>query len=77
VVVQTRSGEQTQFVVHQIDGETLVASDGRRYARPDLVFVQRKALDGPKTVILVAAISGVAFIAFVISVGILLTENSR
>jgi hypothetical protein len=77
VIVQTRSGEQTQFVVQQIDGETLVASDGRRYARPDVVFLQRKALDGPKTAGLVAAISGAAFIAIVVSIGLWLTKNSQ
>ena len=33
VFVHTRDGEQVCFVVQHIDGETLIATGGRRYAR--------------------------------------------
>ena len=77
VVVQTHAGARTQFVVRDIDGETLIASDGRRYARSDLTSVQRKALSGPKTAGLVAAIAAGAFVVVAVTVGRWLGENSR
>jgi hypothetical protein len=74
VVVQTRDGMSRRFVVQQIDGETLVAADGRRYVRSDLLRVQRKVVSGPKTAILIAGVgAGVCMLA----VGIWLTKNSR
>lgn len=77
VVVQTRAGERTSFIVQRIDGETVIASDGRRYVRSDLVRVQRKAFSGPKTTGLIAGIAGGVFVAVAIAVGLWLQENSR
>lgn len=77
VVVHTRDGEQASFVVQGIDGETLVASSGRRYVRSDLVLVQRKAVSGPKTAGLIAAIAGGVFVVVAITVGFWLAENSQ
>jgi uncharacterized lipoprotein YajG len=77
VVVQTRDGERARFVVQQIDGETLIAADGRRYVRSDLLHVQRKALSGPKTAGLIAGIAGGGFVLVAIAVGRYLQENSR
>ena len=77
VLVQTRAGERARFVVQQIDGETLIAPDGRRYLRSDLVRVQHKALSGPKTAGLVAGIAGGVFVLLALAVGRWLSENSR
>jgi hypothetical protein len=77
VVVQTRGGEQACFIVQRIDGETLIASDGRRYVRSDLVRVERKAFSGPKTAGLIASIAGGVFVIVAITVGLWLGKNSR
>ena len=77
VVVQTRDGERARVVVQRIDGETLVAADGRRYVRSDLVSVQRKTLSGPKTAGLIAGIAGGVFVVVMIAVGRYLAENSQ
>ena len=58
VVVETRDGEQWRFVVQEVDGEVIVAPGGVRYARQDIVRVQRKSFSGPKTFGLIAGIVG-------------------
>jgi hypothetical protein len=63
-------------VVQQIDGETLIAADGRRYVRSDLLLVQRKALDGRKTTELIVGIAGAALVVFVSAMASWLGENS-
>ena len=77
VVVLTRDGASARFVVQQVDGETLVATDGRRFGSSDLVRVERKEFSAPKTFGLVAGIAGAAFLIIAISVGHWLAENSR
>jgi hypothetical protein len=77
VVVLTKGGEQASFVVQQIEGDTLVASDGRRFVVGNLVRVERKAFSGAKTAGLIAAIAGGAFLVVVVTVGVWLGENSR
>ena len=77
VVVLTRDGASARFVVQQIEGQTLIATDGRRFAGSDLVRVERKEFSGPKTVGLIAAIAGGAFLVVAISVGHWLAENSQ
>lgn len=77
VVVETRGGEQASFIVQRIDGETIIASDGRRYVRSDLVRVQRKAVSGPKTAGLIAGIAGGVFVVVAITVGLWLGKASR
>ena len=74
VVVQTRDGLSTRFVVQRIDGETLVAADGRRYVRSDLLHVQRRTFSGLKTAVLIAGVGGGVLM---LSVGLWLTANSR
>jgi uncharacterized lipoprotein YajG len=74
VVVHTRDGVRARFVVRQIDGETLVAADGRRYVRSDLRRVQRKAFSGWKTAGLIA---GGVFVAVEVAVGHWLAKHSR
>ena len=77
VVVLTKGGDQASFVVQRIEGDTLVASDGRRFDLPDLVRVERKTVSGAKTAGLIAAIAGGAFLVVAITVGAWLGENSR
>jgi hypothetical protein len=73
VAVQTRDGVFARFVVRQIDGETLIAADGRRYVRSDLLRVQRKTFSGLKTAGLIA---GGVFVLVEIAVGLWLARNS-
>ena len=77
LVVLTKSGEQASFVVQRIEGDTLVASDGRRFVLSDLARVERKAFSGAKTTGLIAAIAGGAFLVVAITVGVWLGENSQ
>jgi len=77
VVVLTRDGASARFVVQQVDGETLIATDGRRFAGSDVVRVEREESSRPKTVGLIAAIAGGAFVIIMISVGHWLAENSQ
>jgi hypothetical protein len=76
VVVHTRDGESARVVVQQIDGETLIAADGRRYVRSDLQLVQRKALDRWKTTELVVGLAAGALVVFVSAVASWLGDNS-
>lgn len=76
VVVHTRDGESARFVVQQIDGETIIAADGRRYVRSDLQLVQRKAVDRWKTTELIVGIAAGALVVFVSAVASWLGENS-
>lgn len=48
VVVYTRGGERARFVVQQIDGETLVAADGRRYVRSNCCASIARRSAGPR-----------------------------
>ena len=77
VVVLTKGGAQASVVVQRIEGDTLVASDGRRFVLGDLVRVERKAFSGAKTAGLIAAIAGGAFLIVAVTVGVWLGENSR
>ena len=77
LVVLTKSGEQASFVVQRIEGDTLVASDGRRFVLSDLARLERKAFSGAKTTGLIAAIAGGAFLVVAITVGVWLGENSQ
>lgn len=76
VVVQTRDGAHARFVVQQIDGETLIAPNGRRYVRSDLLRVERKAFSGRKTAGLIAGIAGGVFVLVAIAVGRWLHDNT-
>lgn len=77
VVVVTRGGDQTSFAVQRIEGETLVAQDGRRYLASELVRVERKTVSGAKTAWLIAGIAGGVFMVVALTVGVWLGENSR
>ena len=74
VVVQTTGGEHGPFVVDRIDADTIVARGGARYRRADIVRLERRALSGPKTAVL---IGGIAAGAVMLSVGAWLAQNSR
>jgi hypothetical protein len=74
VVVHTADGEQGPFVVDRIDGETIVARGGARFTRQSIVRLERRALSGPRTAIL---IGGVAAGAVMLAVGAWLSRNSR
>jgi len=76
VVVHTRDGERARFVVRQIDGQTLIAADGRRYVRSDLSLVQRKAVNGWKTTELIVGIAAGVLVVFVSAMASWLGENS-
>lgn len=74
VVVQTPDGKQGLFVVDRIDGDTIVVRGGTRFARQDIVRLERRAISGPKTALLIGGIAaGVVWL----SVGAWLTRNSR
>ena len=77
VVVLTRDGASARFVVQQVEGETLIAADGRRFAGSDVVRVEREESNRPKTIGLIAAIAGAVFGVVAISVGHWLAENSQ
>jgi hypothetical protein len=77
IVVLTQSGERASFVVQRVEGDAIIAPDGRRFAASDLVRVERKAFSGGKTTALIAAIGGGAFLVVAIAVGSWLEENSR
>jgi hypothetical protein len=74
VVVQTRDGDQGQFVVDWIDGDAIVVRGGTRFTRQDIVRLERRALSGPKTAVLVG---GIAAGAVMLGVGAWLSRNSR
>ena len=76
VVLHTRDGESARLVVRQIDGETLIAADGRRYRRSDLQLVQRKGIDGSKTTELIVGIAAGALVVFLSALASWLGENS-
>ena len=68
VIVQTPDGERWRFVVQQIDGDTIVAPNGQRYPRSEVVRLQRKSFSTPKTVCLLAGIAGGIYVAIGIAV---------
>ena len=63
VIVQMANRERWRFVVQQIDGDALVAPNGRRFERSDIIQVQRKSFSGPKTAGLIAGIVGAVYVA--------------
>ena len=62
VALVLKDGRKARFVVKQIDGETLVASDGARYARPDIVELKRREFSGVKTGFLIGGIAATTFL---------------
>lgn len=74
VVVRTSDGEQGPFVVDRIDGDTIVVSGGTRFTRQDIIRLERRALSGPKTAVLIA---GIAAGAVMLAVGRWIAQNSR
>lgn len=62
VSVETRDGQRQRFVVQQIDGDTIVAPGGQRFAHEEIVKLQRKSFSGPRTAGLVAGVFGGAFL---------------
>jgi len=74
VVVHTAEGEQEPFVVAGIDDEAIVARDGTRFTRQDIVRLERRALSGLKTAVLIGGIAGGAIM---LAVGAWIGRNSR
>jgi hypothetical protein len=74
VVVHTTDGEQGPFVVDRIDGDTIVARGGTSFSRQSIVRLERRAISGPKTAVL---IGGMAAGAVMFAVGAWLARNSR
>ena len=68
VILQTPDGERWRFVVQQIDGDAIVAPNGQRYRRSDIVKLQQKSFSTPKTVCLIATIAGGIYVAIGIAV---------
>ena len=62
VIVQIANRERWRFVVHQIDGDAIIAPNGRRFERSDIVRLQRKSFSGPKTAGLIAGIFGAVYV---------------
>jgi hypothetical protein len=77
VFVETRGGEQVSFVVQHIDGETLIATGGRRYANADLIRIERKEVSRAKTTGLIAAIAGGVYLVVGVTVGLWLGKHSQ
>jgi hypothetical protein len=79
VRVQTADGQSKRFIVQQIDGETIIGPEGRRYTRAEVVRLERKSFSGPKTVGLAAGVFGgfllVAFVVIASAAGDILAEG--
>ena len=68
VRVRTADGQSKRFIVQQIDGETIIGPEGQRYARAEVVRLERKSFSGPKTVGLAAGIFGGLYLLAAIAV---------
>lgn len=68
VVVETPDGKRWRFIVHQIDGDTIVAPGGQRYSQNEIVRLQRRSFSAPKTAGMVAGIVGGTYLALLIAV---------
>ena len=64
VRVTLQDGRRVRFKVQTADGHTLVAQDGTRYERADIVTVERRSFSVTKTALLAA---GIWFGLFVIA----------
>jgi hypothetical protein len=62
VRVQTADGQTKRFIVQQIDGETIIGPEGQRYARAEVVRLERKSFSTPKTIGLAAGVFGGVFL---------------
>ena len=62
VEVRTTSGQTARFVVLQIEGDTIIAPDGVRYANADILELKRRSFSMPRTVGLAAGIFGGVFL---------------
>jgi hypothetical protein len=78
VVARLRDGGTARFVIDRIEGETVIATDGRRYQQSNLLSLRRNSSTGTgrKTVTIVAIAAGAA-VAVVLLVGWWLSENTR
>ena len=63
VMVQTPDGDRWRFVVEQIDGDTIIAQGGTRFAREEVVRLWRRSFSVPKTACLIATIAGGVYVA--------------
>ena len=64
VQVRTQDGRSKRFVVQQVEPEALVAADGTRFTRAEIVGLQRRSFSGGKTGALAAGVAVGAFLAF-------------
>ena len=74
VVVRTVEGERGPFVVDRIDDDAIVARDGTRFTRQDIVRLERRAFSGLRTAVLIGGIAGGAVM---LAVGAWIARNSQ
>lgn len=67
--VTLRDGRQARFTVQRVEQAALIALDGTRYDKSDIVTLDRRKFSGGKTALLVAGIvGGVLFFAYAAAV---------
>ena len=68
VAVRLSNGSQQRFVVAAIQGDTLVATDGARFARTDIVEAKRRSTSVIRTSFLAGglAVGGLFLVAFIL-----------
>ena len=68
VDVRTQDGRSLRFVVQQVDADSLVAPNGVRFTRTEIVRLQRKSFSPWKTAVLAGGIVGAVFLALGIAI---------
>ena len=70
VRVQTHDGRRITFTVREVSGDALVAEDGERYDRRDIVRLERRAISPGRTALLVVGLGFAAYSALMIAFAI-------
>ena len=68
VEIVQNNGQRARFVVAAADRDAIVARDGQRYARNEIVQMKRRSFSGAKTAGLVAGIAGGVFLMVAIAI---------
>lgn len=64
VTVLTRDGQLSTFHVLIVENEALVADDHTRYERRDIVRLERREVDVPKTAGLIAGVTAAVIVLY-------------
>jgi uncharacterized membrane protein YdcZ (DUF606 family) len=62
VWLRTTTGRTARFVIQQVEADTIIAPDGVRYARADIVELKRRSFSAARTAGLAGGIFGGLFI---------------